>query len=167
MLRMCMARRVAGVVRSPVLLNNRLTLEDVLHKENLSGTSNLTNIDEKKDNIPEQNGKSGKHILRTRVLPAVALGGTAVVAAPAVLCALGFGAGGIVAGSTAASLMSLCGGTVSVGSVLAIMQSAGAAGIGIAGNVGIFSTVTLSSAGVMEVGSRIKKKIKRGNNDAK
>ncbi|XP_053382195.1 interferon alpha-inducible protein 27-like protein 2B [Mercenaria mercenaria] len=167
MLRICMASRVAAVVRSPVLLNNRLTLEDVLHKENLSSTTKFSNIDEKNDKIPEQKGKSGKQILRTRVLPAVALGGTAVVAAPAVLCALGFGAGGIAAGSTAASLMSLCGGTVSVGSVLAIMQSAGAAGISIAGNVGVFSTVTLSSTGVIEVGSRIKKKIKRRNNDAK
>jgi hypothetical protein len=46
---------------------------------------------------------------------------------------------------------------------LAILQSAGAAGIGIAGKVGIFSTTTLSSCGIMEMGSRKKQKYKSDN----
>ena len=55
-----------------------------------------------------------------RLLPGVAVGTAAVVAAPLALSAIGFGAGGIVGGSFAASMMSSAaianGGGVAAGS---------------------------------------------------
>ena len=68
------------------------------------------------DYIAQFNLQSGKGILRKRVLPAVAVGGTAVAAAPLALYALGFGAAGIVKGSIAAIWMSKYAGTVILGS---------------------------------------------------
>lgn len=74
-------------------------------------------------------------------VPIVA-GTAAVAAAPLALSALGFGAAGIMAGSVAASAQSaVYGGAVTSGGVFAVLQSAGTAGIGLAGNAAIATTV--------------------------
>ena len=71
----------------------------------------------------------------------IAVGVGAVVAAPIVLNAAGFTAAGVTAGSAAAGVQStVYGATVGAGSVFAGLQSAGAAGIGLATNVGIGTT---------------------------
>lgn len=72
---------------------------------------------------------------------AVVVGGTAAVAAaPFVLSAAGFTAAGVTAGSVAAGIQSVVyGGAVTSTSLFAALQSAGAAGVGLAAKVGIFS----------------------------
>ena len=71
----------------------------------------------------------------------IAVGVGAVVAAPIVLNAAGFTAAGVTAGSAAAGVQStVYGAAVGTGSVFAGLQSAGAAGIGLATNVGIGTT---------------------------
>lgn len=162
MLRLYNARHVALVTRSSkrssiILKSDFRNLESVSFCRYTKGanTTSTSNNENKGTESPEK-GKDG--ILKRRVIPAVVVGGTAVVSAPLVLVALGFGQGGIAAGTLAATMASLYGGAVPAGSVLAILQSAGAAGIGIAGKVGIFSTTALSSCGIMEMGSRKKQK---------
>ncbi|KAL9952974.1 hypothetical protein ACROYT_G040308 [Oculina patagonica] len=69
------------------------------------------------------------------------VGGTAAVAAvPVALSAVGFAAGGVAAGSIAAGIQSaVYGGAVSSTSAFATLQSVGAAGMGAAAKMGLFS----------------------------
>ena len=77
---------------------------------------------------------------KKHVTAAVVGGTAAVAAAPFVLSAAGFTAAGVTAGSVAAGIQSaVYGGAVTSSSVFAALQSAGAAGIGVATKLGLFS----------------------------
>lgn len=89
----------------------------------------------------DQNAQEKKNWCWNDYAVGIAVGATAVAAAPAILSAAGFTAGGVAAGSVAAAVQStVYGGAVGPASIFAVLQSAGAAGIGLIGKFAIFST---------------------------